>query len=256
MPDALVRLEVSDAIATVTLDSPHNRNALSRVLVSQLLDRLATAAADEQVRAVVLTHTGTTFCAGADLTEMAGGDTTTGARNILDVMRAIADAPKPVIARLTGHARAGGIGLVGACDIAVATHGATFAFTEVRLGLAPAMISLTTRSRLSDRSIGRYYLTGETFDASEAARIGLLTEHTEDVDVAVGRYVDAFRLASPQGLRETKAITAAPIRQALADDGPAMLEISARLFASAEAAEGMRAFRERRPPRWAGNPGP
>jgi enoyl-CoA hydratase len=256
MPEALVRLDVSDAVATVTLDSPHNRNALSRALVGQLLDRLAVAATDEQVRAVVLTHTGTTFCAGADLTEMARGDTTVGAQNILDVMRAIVDAPKPVLARLTGHARAGGIGLVGACDVAIATPDATFAFTEVRLGLAPAMISLTTRSRLSDRSVGRYYLTGETFDAAEAARIGLLTEHAENVDTVVARYLDAFRLASPQGLRETKAIAAAPIRRALGDDGAAMLQLSGRLFASPEAAEGMQAFGERRSPWWTGETAP
>ena len=136
MADEVVHLEVSDAIATITLDSPHNRNALSARLVGQLRAQLDAAVGDPDVRAVVVTHRGPTFCSGADLTEMASGDPTTGTRNMLEVMRAIVGAPKPVLARLAGSARAGGIGLVGACDIAVASPDVTFAFTEVRLGLA------------------------------------------------------------------------------------------------------------------------
>jgi len=251
VPDELVHLEMTNAIATITLDSPHNRNALSAALVVQLRAHLDSAGRDPSARAVVLTHSGPTFCSGADLSEMIHGDPAVSTRNMFGVMQAIVDAPKPVLARLTGSARAGGIGLVGACDIALASPDATFAFTEVRLGLAPAMISLTTRTRLSERSASRYYLTGETFDATEAVRIGLLTEVVADMDGALARYLDALRQGSPQGLEATKSISAAPLRGLLASDGEAMIELSARLFASEEAGEGMRAFRERRTPRWA-----
>ena len=251
VPDTLVHLEVANAIATITLDSQHNRNALSAALVTQLRDHLEAAVRDSNVRAIVLTHSGPTFCSGADLGEMTHGDPAVGTRNMFGVMRAIVDAAKPVLARLTGSSRAGGIGLVGACDIALASPDVTFAFTEVRLGLAPAMISLTTRTRLSERSAARYYLTGELFDAVEAARIGLLTEVSAELDLAVARYVDALRACSPQGLEATKSISAGPLRSLLANESDAMMELSARLFASEEAREGMRAFRERRPPRWA-----
>ena len=251
MPDEIVHLEMSNAIATITLDSPHNRNALSAALVAQLREHLGSAVRDSNVRAVVLTHSGPTFCSGADLTEMTHGDPAVSTRNMFGVMQAIADAPKPVLAKLTGSARAGGIGLVGACDIALATPNVTFAFTEARLGLAPAMISLTTRTRLTERSASRYFLTGETFDAAEAARIGLLTEVSAELDRVVARYADALRACSPQGLDAAKSISAGPMRSLLASQGGAMMELSARLFASEEAQEGMRAFRERRPPRWA-----
>jgi len=251
VPDELVHLEMTNAIATITLDSPHNRNALSAALVAQLREHLDAAGRDSTVRAIVLTHSGPTFCSGADLSEMTHGDPAVSTRNMFGVMRAIVDAPRPVLAQLTGNARAGGIGLVGACDIALASPDVTFAFTEVRLGLAPAMISLTTRTRLSERSASRYYLTGETFDAAEAARIGLLTEVSAELDRVVARYVDALRACSPQGLEATKSISAGPVRKLLASEGDAMMELSARLFASEEAQEGMRAFRERRPPRWA-----
>jgi enoyl-CoA hydratase len=250
MTEPLARFAVADAVATITLDSPHNRNALSAALVAEVRRHLDRAVDDAPVRAIVLTHTGPTFCAGADLTEMSAGDPTSSTQNMFGLMRAIVDAPKPVLARLTGHARAGGIGLVGACDIAVATRAVTFAFTEVRLGLAPAMISLTTRSRLGERAAARYYLTGETFDAAEAARIGLLTEAVDDLDATLGRYLDGLRAGSPQGLAATKTISAGPLRAALDRDGETMQELSARLFGSEEGQEGMRAFRERRAPRW------
>ena len=251
MPDELAHLEMTNAIATITLDSQHNRNALSAALVAQLRAHLESAGRDSSVRAIVLTHSGPTFCSGADLSEMTQGDPAVSTRNMFGVMRAIVDAPKPVLAQLTGSARAGGIGLVGACDIALASPDVTFAFTEVRLGLAPAMISLTTRTRLTERSASRYYLTGETFDAAEAARIGLLTEAVADLEATVAGYLDALRQCSPQGLEATKSISAGPMRNLLASDGDAMMALSAQLFASEEAQEGMRAFRKRRPPRWA-----
>jgi enoyl-CoA hydratase len=151
---------------------------------------------------------------------------------------------------VTGHVRAGGTGLVGACDLVVATPGSTFAFSEARLGLAAAIVSLTTLPRLDARAAGRYLLTAEAFDGSVAERIGLVTTATEDVDAELSGYLTAFRAASPQGLAESKALVAEPVRRALAERGAAMAELSARLFASADGQEGIRSFLERRPPAW------
>jgi enoyl-CoA hydratase len=247
----LVRYDTDRAVATLTLDSPRNRNALSTRLVSELEQGLAQAAKDEAVRAVVLTHTGTVFCAGADLSEASGGDPTDAPRKLVDLMRALAELPKPVVARVDGHVRAGGLGLLGACDLVVAGPAATFAFTEVRLGLAPAVISLSLLPRLEPRAAGRWYLTGDTFDAAEAARIGLITLAADDAGAAAEPLLDALRKASPQGLAETKRLVAAGVLRSIEQDGAELIAQSARLFGSAEAREGMRAFLERRPPAWA-----
>jgi enoyl-CoA hydratase len=241
MSQPLVHQRVDRAIATITLDSPKNRNALSQALLNELEDHLADAADDDAVRAVVLTHTGTTFCAGADLSEANNGSMTTGAERLLRLLRSIVVLPKPVVAQVQGHARAGGLGLLGACDIA---------FSEARLGLAPAVISLTTLPRLTDRAAGRYYLTGEVFDAHEAARIGLVTEATDDPDTALATITDALRGCSPQGLAESKQLIAHVLRDAIDAQGQAIAAHSTRLFTSDEAREGMQAFMERRRPRW------
>jgi enoyl-CoA hydratase len=246
----LVHLVVTESTATVTLDSPHNRNALSRQLVAELTDRLRSAAAAPGVRAVVLTHTGTTFCAGADLSEAATGPMTETANALLALLRIIVDLPRPVIASIDGNVRAGGIGLLGACDIVVAGPRSTFAITEARLGLAAAVISVTVLPRLDDRSAARYYLTGETFDAAEAQRIGLVTLAVEDVEGAVASLAAGLRAASPQGLVESKRLANRGVRDAIGRYGEEMVELSARLFGSEEAHEGMTAFLERRPPRW------
>ena len=175
----------------------------------------AAAVSDDAVRAVVLTHTGGTFCAGADLKEQAAeGGPAEGTRRMLALLRTIVELPKPVITRVDGHVRAGGIGLVGASDIALAGPRTTFAFTEVRLGLAPAIISLTTLGRMSERAAARYYLTGETFDATTAAAAGLVTAAVDDVDAELAAVCDALRACSPQGLAETKPLTTAAARAA------------------------------------------
>ncbi len=250
MPDQLVQYSVDRAIARVTLDSPRNRNALSAALVEQLTAALSAAAGDEGVRAVELTHTGSTFCAGADLAEARQGGMKAGTVRVLGLLRQMVALAKPVVGSINGHARAGGLGLVGACDIVVAGPAATFAFTEVRLGLAPAMISLTTLPRLDPRAAGRYYLTGETFGPATAERIGLITEAVEDIDQGTTAVLDALRAASPQGLRETKPLLTAAILDGFEARADALAEQSARLFGSAEAAEGMAAFLEKRPPAW------
>jgi enoyl-CoA hydratase len=246
-----VHYEVDRGIATITLDSPENRNALSSTLVAALARHLTTAQADDSVRAVVLTHTGSTFCAGADLKEQSGeGGPAAGTRRMLDLLRALIDLPKPVIVSLDGHVRAGGIGLVGASDIAIAGPAATFAFTEVRLGLAPAIISLTTLDRMTARAVARYYLTGETFGAAAAADAGLVTAAVSDAAVELAGICDALRSCSPQGLAETKPLTTAAVRAAFDARAEQMQALSQRLFESDEAREGMAAFLQKRPARW------
>ncbi|MFJ1707708.1 enoyl-CoA hydratase family protein [Kitasatospora sp. NPDC088346] len=246
-----VRISTADAVTTLELDSPHNRNALSTRLMAELAKGLADAAADPAVRAVVLGHTGKVFCAGADLSEATGDDPTVGPRGLVDIQRAIVDCPKPVIVVVDGHVRAGGLGLLGAADLVIAGPASTFAFTEVRLGLAPAVISLPLRPKLDPRAASRYYLTGETFKAAEAARIGLITEAAEDVQAALKAVLEAVRLGSPQGLAESKRLVNTEVVASFERDAQERVAQSARLFGSAEAQEGMRAFLEKRPAPWA-----
>ncbi len=213
---------------------------------------LQTAAADGAVRAVVLTHTGTTFCSGADLKESAAeGGPAQGTLRMLAMLRVIIELPKPVIARIDGNVRAGGLGIVGACDVAVAGPTSSFAFTEVRLGLAPAIISLTTLGRMSERAAARYYLTGEKFDAATAAATGLITAAVQDLDAEIAAIADALRACSPQGLAETKPLTTRATLAAFEQRAEQVQAQSARLFSSDEAREGMTAFLQRRPPSWA-----
>ena len=250
---SLVHLDVTGGIATITLDSPSNRNALSRRLVSELTSHLDAAATSDAVRVIVLTHTGGTFCAGADLSEAVEHGMEEGTRSLLALLRRFVALPTPVVAVVDGHCRAGGVGLVGACDVVVAGTPSTFAFTESLLGLAPAIISLTTRTRLSDRDAADKYLSGTVFGAEEAARIGLVTRAAEDggLEAAVDATLAGLLAASPQGLRETKALLNAPLLATIESEGDALVALSARLFSSEEAREGMTAFKERRKPRWA-----
>jgi enoyl-CoA hydratase/carnithine racemase len=252
--DRLVEYAVDRHVARLTLNSPHNRNALSTTLVNQLHQGLRDAAADPAVRAVVLDHTGNTFCAGADLSEASEGNpvdlAAERARDTAALLRAIVESPLPVIVAIDGHVRAGGMGLVGAGDIAVAGPRSTFALTEARIGVAPAIISLTLLPKMSARAAARYYLTGETFDAATAAEIGLITIAADDVDTAVASLVTDIGRASPQGLAASKALTTAAVVAGFDRDAERLSTESARLFASDEAREGMLAFLQKRPPRW------
>ncbi len=252
MVTSLVRYDVGDQVATITLDSPENRNALSRTLVGELTGSLMAAGQDRGVRAVVLTHAGGVFCSGADLSEAGGGSMSDATAAMTGLLTMIVDLDKPVIARITGHVRAGGMGVVGACDLAVATETASFAFTEARIGLAPAIISLTTLDLMQPRAAARYYLTGETFDAAAAAELGMITVAVSSgsIDDVIAALAEQIRETSPQGSAETKLLLVSARRRRLAAESAAMAALSARLFASDEAAEGIRAFLERRPPAW------
>ena len=252
----LVRYGVEGPVARITLDSPDNRNALSTALVNQLHQGLTDAAEESGVRAVVLAHTGGTFCAGADLAEAAGRDpgdvAVHRAHELTHLLRRILELPLPVIAAVDGHVRAGGLGLVGACDIAVAGPASTFALTEARIGVAPSIISLTLLPKMTARAAGRYFLTGEEFGAAEAADIGLITVAADDVEAEVSALAATIGRASPQGLAASKALTTAPILAAFDRDADELTEQSARLFVSDEAREGMLAFLQKRPPNWVG----
>ncbi len=248
----LVRMGVQRHVATITLDSPRNRNALSQRLVAELTDHLHTAAGTGGVRVVVLTHTGEAFCAGADLAEAVEIGMEHGTRSLLALLQVVAELSIPVVAVVRGHVRAGGVGLIGACDLVLVSEESTFAFNESLLGLTPAIISLTTRSRLGERDLARKYLTGATFDGVEAARSGLVTQAVPagELDAALAALVAELAKASPQGLRETKALLNRPLLEQIAAEGEGLVGWSARLFSSEEAREGMTAFRERRPPSW------
>ncbi|MET9814513.1 enoyl-CoA hydratase family protein [Streptomyces sp. NPDC006386] len=232
------------AVHTLSLDAPHNRNALSAPLVAELAEALTDAGQDTGVRAVVLTHTGTTFSAGADLKDPPPPEA------LVALLRQIVELPKPVVARVTGHVRAGGLGLLAACDIAAASTEATFAFTEVRIGVTPAVISLPLLPRADPRALARYYLTGERFDAAQATATGLLTTHADDVDTALAPILDGLRKAAPDALAETKRLLTARVLEAFDRDAADLTALSARLFSSPQAREGMTAFLERRDPAW------
>ncbi|MEU7304725.1 enoyl-CoA hydratase family protein [Streptomyces sp. NPDC007206] len=232
------------AVETLSLDAVDTRNALSAALVTGLAAALTDCGKDPDVRAVVLTHTGTTFCAGADLRDPPDPDA------LVALLRQITELPKPVVARITGHVRAGGLGLLAACDIAAASTTATFAFTEVRIGVAPAVISLPVIPRTDPRALARYYLTGERFDPAEAVRLGLLTTTADDVDDALASILDGLRRSSPQALAETKRLLTARVLETFDRDAADLTALTARLFSSDQAREGMTAFLERRDAAW------
>lgn len=170
---------------------------------------------------------------------------------LVALLRQIIELPKPVVARVTGHVRAGGLGLLAACDIAAASTEATFAFTEVRIGVAPAVISLPLLPRTDPRALARYYLTGERFDAAEATRTGLLTTCADDVDTALAPILDGLRKSAPDALAETKRLLTARVLETFDRDAADLTALSARLFSSPQAREGMTAFLERRDAAWA-----
>jgi methylglutaconyl-CoA hydratase len=248
--DRVVQVAVARGVATLTLDSPANRNALSRVLRAQLREALDAALADDGVRVVVLDHTGRVFCSGMDLAEAAGGGAQEqGVREFPDLLASIWHSPKPVVAVVRGPARAGGVGLLAACDVVVAAESATFAFSEVRLGIVPAVISAVVLPRMVPHVAHRLMLTGNVFDATTAAGGGLVDLVVPDADVDGELRAQLVELTSgaPTALAETKRLLRARTPDLRFDD---LLELSARFFASEEGQEGIASFREKRPARW------
>ena len=250
----LVRTATAAGITTLTLDSPANRNALSTPLMRELLDALAAALTDPLVRVVVLSHTGPVFCSGADLKET--GDARPDGRLPVemagDVLAAIWEFPKPVVARVAGPARAGGLGLIAAADIAVCTTDATFAFSEVRLGLIPAVISATVLPRLAPRAAAELYLTGEVFDGVRAAEAGLVTAAVPaaELDGAVAAYCGALVRGGPLALAGAKQLLRRAPQSNVRAEIAELAERSAGYFRSVEGREGMAAYREKRAASW------
>lgn len=244
----LVHLTVADDVATITLDSEHNRNALSRQLVTELAAHLATADADSLARAILVRSTGTVFCSGADLAEAASGGMVEGAKALIALQRQIVTAAKPVVVEVGGPVRAGGLGIVGAADLVIAAESVTFALTEVRLALAPAVVSASVLPRLTARAASDLFLTARTVDAVDAAGHGLITRAVPDSDLAdeVARVLADLVKGSPQGLRETKALLNRDLVARIDEFGDALAAQSARLFGSDEARAAMAAFLQRK----------
>ncbi len=244
----LVHYAVDGAVATVTLDSPHNRNALSRQLVTELAARLAQAEADPAVLVVLLRSSGRVFCSGADLSEASSGGMEEGTRAIVALQRAIVASGKAYVVEVGGPVRAGGIGLVAAADVAIASEEATFALTEVKLGLAAAIISLTVHHRMTPRAAALTTLGGEVFGGAEAAAYGLVTKAVPSDALAdeVAAVCASLATGAAQGIRESKRVLNRDLLTRIDSHGEELAELSTRLFASDEAREAMTAFLSRK----------
>lgn len=240
----LVHYAAADGVATLTLDSPHNRNALSRQLVTELYAGLESAGSDEEVRVILIRSADRVFCSGADLSEAATTPMEESAKAIVELQRRIVASPKPVVVALAGPVRAGGTGIVAAADIAIASEEADFALTEVKLALTPAIISLTLLPRMTSRGAALTFLGGEKFGGAEAAAYGLVTEvvPADRLDARVTEVCEQLGTGHPQGLRETKGLLNRDLVDRIDTRGPELAQLSARLFGSDEARDAMMAF--------------
>ncbi len=251
---AVVRAETSGGVCTVTLCDDAHRNALGRQLITEMVEAFDAAEADADVRVVVLTNEGSTFCAGANLSERSEPD--------LDAPAAVSDpmhlfgrfarSPKPYVGRLAGHCVAGGMGLAAAMDISVGIEDAKFGFTEVRIGVAPAVISVVCLPKMRPADARAAFLRGNRFDGTEAARLGLINQAVprEDLDGAVDAVIEDLLAGSPNALAVSKHLLAAVPAMSVEDAFASTARLSAEIFASDEAREGMAAFLEKRPAPW------
>jgi methylglutaconyl-CoA hydratase len=234
-------------VLRLVLARPEKHNALGLELAAALTDAFA-GVTDERV--IVLSGEGPSFCAGADIGEMSGAvdrseeQNLADARRLRDMFAAIDACAAPVVAAVHGNALAGAAGLLACSDFVVADRRARFGFSEVKIGIAPAVISSFVVARIGSGAARAYFTTGERFDAETALRIGLVTEVTDDLDAAVERVVASLLAAGPLAVREAKRIARAPI------DPEESVRLIAALRTSEEGREGLRAFLERRPPRW------
>ncbi len=251
---ALVETHLDGGVLTVTLADEENRNALSSALVGELITALDAADADPAVRVVVLTNSGRVFCAGADLSERSSGDKPRVKVDAADLFSRFRRSPKVYVGRIAGHCVAGGMGLAAAMDLSVAIDDAKFGFTEVRRGLAPAMISVLCLPRMRPADAAEAMLLGNRMTGADAARMGLVNRAVpaDELDDVVDGFVADLLAGGPDALAATKQllvrVPGMPIEEAFAWTA----ELSAELFRSDEAQEGMRAFLEKRSPDWAG----
>ena len=244
--------EIENGAARITLNRPENRNALSAVLVSELYDHLIAANDDAGVRSIVITGAEPAFCAGADLKSPPGEVIEGRSVSYPQVLSAIMESPKPVIAAVNGAAFAGGLGLLGAADIVIAVEDAQFSFSEVRIGVIPAVISVVCLPKLGTHHGMKLFLTGERFTGARAVEIGLAHRAVpkEQLAAAVQEEIDMINLGGPIAVLECKKLVRL-VPQLTTEEGFAETEgWSSRMFRSQEGAEGMAAFREKRKPSW------
>lgn len=252
--------EVDAGVGIVTLNKPERHNAFDDAMIAELADAFDKMAGDDAVRLVVMSSTGKSFCAGADLNWMQRAaqfsldENRRDAGELAEMLLRVADCPKPVIARVQGPAYGGGVGLVAACDMAVATFDTKFALTEVKLGLIPAVISPHVIAAIGERAARRYMLTAEAFSAAEAYRLGLIHEMVPDeaaLDEAIGEWVDALLKNGPRALAECKALIRSVANRPL---GPKVVDYTvdriANVRVSPEGQEGLGAFLQKRKPNW------
>jgi methylglutaconyl-CoA hydratase len=252
--------EVDQGIGIITLNRPDRHNAFDSQTIGELIQSFAGMASDDAVRVVVLSSAGKSFCAGADLEWMRTAAKWTSAENeadarvLAEMLHRLATLPKPTIARVQGAAYGGGVGLIAACDVAVATFDAQFALSEVKLGLIPATIAPHIIAAIGERHARRYMLTAERFSAAEAYRLGLVHEMVADeasLDLAVGAIIDAVLDNGPDALAECKDLIRAVGHRTI--DAIVIADTArriARVRASDEGRQGVAAFLEGRKPGW------
>jgi methylglutaconyl-CoA hydratase len=239
-----VRVERDGGVARVTLARPERRNAFDAALIAELTEAFAAVA---DARAVVLAGDGPSFSAGADVEWMRASAELSLDENVDDALRmrrmfeAVDGCPAPVVARVQGHALGGGIGLVACADVAIAAEDAVFGFTEVKLGIVPAVISPFALAKIGPGAARRYFTTGERFDAWTALWMGLVHEVTTDLDRSVEDVLGELLSAGPEAARAAKALARTP------QSGEETARLIAERRTSAEGQEGLRAFLERRP---------
>lgn len=247
----VVETSQTRGVLTITLADEERRNSLSAQLMTELIDACEAADHDPSVRVVVLTNTGRVFCAGANLRERSSGGTG-AAPNPVDLFARFARSPKPYVGRIAGHCVAGGMGLAAAMDISVAVDDAKFGFTEVRVGVAPAVISVVCLPKLRPADARAAFLRGNRFSAAEAARIGLVNAAVpaSALDAEVGAVVDDLLAGGPNAIAAAKRLLAEVPGVPTAEAFAWTAELSAALFLSEEGREGMTAYLEKRPAAW------
>lgn len=253
-------------VARLTLNRPEKRNALDRTTIAALTTELRRCAADAAVRVVQITGAGKVFCAGADLGEMQAQAAASEAANLADAeqlatLLAVLDSmPKPTLARVNGDGYGGALGLMAACDIVVAVDSARFAFTEVRLGIIPAVISPFVLGKIGERAARRYFLTAEPLSAAALKELGLVHEIVADadglLDTGCARIAEALLQGAPGALAQAKVLIRDMAHPAAGDRAAASMEAAgrlARLRVQEEAQEGFSAFFNKRKPGWRRN---
>lgn len=250
----VVKIEVSHGVLTATLADDENRNALGAALVSGLRDAIRQANADPKIRAVVMTNQGNTFCAGANLKERSAAKTKgSGSGGLIELFEEIRKSPTPIIGRIAGHVVGGGNGLAAVLDISIASEDAKFGFTEVRLGVIPAMISVVCLPKMRAGEAMELFLRGNRFTATRAAELGLINRAVpaDQLDAAIEEVISDLRKGGPNAIGLAKSLIYEVPKKEDAEAFTWTTALSNELFAGDEAKEGIRAFLEKRPANWA-----